>query len=321
MSCILVVFVFLFYVLSCNQQIISITSLKEAQAVLDEIDTDTVIFFDIDETLTISENKSLWRKNILLHEDFFHKLNLKILYGTDYPKQDQCVLELQSAHIIRSLYGLSGVTVASTGKPAAYYRSIWKNSENLVLIEQDSAQVIRSLQNRGVVVLACTAIPARGDHVISYYPELRFKKLKRVDIDFTKSNIPDTELKSLKDGDGDYTYHPVLYQGILCTGKLSKGIVIGELFDTVSLMPKKVIFFDDVLQNVEDVRKEMNNRDITFIGYHYGGAESLVREFDEQVVEFQMQYLIEHEAWLNESEAKAKMDNTSREKQQEATVY
>lgn len=171
-----------------------------------------------------------------------------------------------------------------------------------------------------MAVLACTAIPARGDHAISYYPELRFKKLKKVDIDFTNSNIPDTDLNSLEDSDGEYTYHPVLYKGILCTGKLSKGVVIGELFDALSWRPKRVIFFDDVLKNVEDVRKEMNNRDIEFIGYHYSGAENLVAEFDKELVEFQMQYLIEHEEWINESEAKEKIDTSRREKQQEATV-
>lgn len=132
---IFVIFVFLFYALSCNQQIISITSLKEVQMVLNDIDMDAVVFFDVDETLTISENKSLWLKNILLHEDFFHKLNLKILYGADCVEQDHAHAKFQSPHIIRSLYGLGGITVARTGKPAAYYRSIWKNADYLISIE------------------------------------------------------------------------------------------------------------------------------------------------------------------------------------------
>jgi len=272
-------FSILFYTRSCSQEITSIYSLKEAQTVLGSADENTMIFFDVDDTLIVSENKSFWSKNIIQNQDFLYNLNSKTIYNPKNSKE----------------------------KPTAYYRSIWKIREDPMLIENDSAQIIRELQTRGVKVLACTALPAREDFLINYLPEWRFEKLKVVDIDFSASNVADAELTHLQDSNGGYTYHPILYKGILCTGRLNKGVVIGQLLDTLGIKPTKIIFFDDSVKRVEEVKAEMCTRGIPFIGYEYKGEELLVGDFDLAVVEFQMHYLVDHEEWLSEEKARQKM--------------
>jgi len=266
----------LFFSIPCYQQIFSIKSLKEAQDVLQNANKKTVIFFDVDDTLLVSENSAFWSKNATYTQVF---------------------------------YALVSKKLSAMDKSAPYYRAIWRAKERLVVLEPCSVDIIKSLQKRDVTVFACTALlPTSQDYAINnYLPSWRFDTLKKVDIDFS-SKIPDIELTGLKELHGTYEYHPILYKGILCTcNRLSKGVVIGELFDLLSLTPEKVIFFDDNLKHVEDVVLQMSKRGILCIGYHYNGKENLTSNFDPEIIEFQMCYLVAHEEWLSENEAKQKM--------------
>ena len=84
-----------------------------------------------------------------------------------------------------------------------------------------------------------------------------------------------------------------------------KGSVLGAFLDRTPWEPDLVIFFDDSMKRVEQVAEEMKKRNIPFYGYYYKGADFVSGELDKEVAAFQLNYLVEHEKWLSEEEARA----------------
>ncbi len=151
--------------------------------------------------------------------------------------------------------------------------------------------------------MSLTALKTGSSFTIPSLPEWRFNKLKELGIDFSKANFPDMIFNVLpQDDDGSY---PLLYHGILCTSTSSKGHVLVAFLDRAKWKPDLVIFFDDSMKRVEQVAEEMHKRGIPFQGYQYNGAEFMPGELDKKVAEFQLKYLVEHEEWLSEEEARA----------------
>ena len=253
------------------QRIDSYTQAADAFACAD---SNTLILFDVDDTL-IEPASILFRPKIIEHET------------------NQSWLKELSQRI----YEISN-------KPESYFGSIWRVKEVPLLIEPTIVPTIQALQDRGVKVMALTALNTGSDHTIPFLPEWRYSKLKELGIDFNKVGFPDIVFKELPEEDGHY---PLLYHGILCTNSVSKGELVAAFLDHVHWKPSNVIFFDDSLKQVESVEQAMKACSIPFQGFHYLGAQHLPGELDKEQAEFQLKYLIEHEDWLSDEQARALM--------------
>lgn len=186
-------------------------------------------------------------------------------------------------------------------KHEGHYWSIWKLQEIPMLIEPGIVQTIISLQNRDVKVIVLTSLMSGSDFTIPSLPEWRYTTLKKLGFDFTKAGFPDmvfNELPAKKE------QHPILYRGILAASGTPKGQALGAFLDRTGFKPDKVIFFDDSMERVESVAQEMKKRAIPFYGFHYNGARFVPGELDKEVATMQMKYLVEHEKWLSEEEAR-----------------
>jgi hypothetical protein len=117
-------------------------------------------------------------------------------------------------------------------------------------------------------------------------------------IEFSQT-IKSTVFDRLPSCKGNY---PELYRGILCCNQQEKGAVVGALRDTISWWPSRIIFFDDSIINVESVAQECKKRRIPFTGFEYRGAQVDAIEWDEKMMEQQLDYLIEHEQWVGDKE-------------------
>lgn len=246
----------------------TIDSYAQVVTMLQDIDIDTLVLFDVDETLIIPADVMLRCKTKEQHQEWLKKTieeNLPFPYDSYF---EYCDLS-----------------------PHPY-----------VLIEPLITTIIDSLQQRGIKVLALTLADtgSRG-RFISFFPENRFASLQRLGIDFSKVNIPDTTFNQLPEKNGTY---PMLYKGILCTNYQSKGIVLGVFLDYMHWKPSKVIFFDDSLKRVKQVVDEMCKRGIPCIGYEYKGSEYVPGELDKDVATLQIKYLLEHEQWLSDAQAR-----------------
>lgn len=271
--------------LAVGNNIQQIDSFTQAADALNAADKNTLVLFDVDDTL-IEPASMLFRPQTIENEAY--RPWIKELVTTVY---------------------------VSSNKPEAenYYGSIWKVQEALLLIEPEIVKTIVTMQNRGVTVMALTALRTGAYFTIPSLPEWRFNQLKDLGINFSRANFPDMVFNELPKGDdGNY---PVLYHGILCTSTSSKGAVLGAFLDRTNWKPDLVIFLDDSMKRVEQVAAEMRKRGIPFQGYQYMGAEFLPGELDKEVAEFQLKYLVEHEEWLSEDEARSLM------KQQKQLAY
>lgn len=254
-------------------QIEEIDSLKQAYEILDSADKNSLVIFDIDETLTYPagtiRQKWFWGKRPPESQDFFNKLDKHIRESSD----------AGSAERIMSIIYLA---------------------EESRTVELQTLNIIRKLQKRGVKIIALTASSTRSVGKIPSMPAWRFDKLKTVGIDFSASfdekEMPLTKIMTRG-------RKPLFYKGILITDGGLKGPVLGAFLDAVHFKPNKIIFFDDLAEQVESVKTEAQSRGIEYHGYIYKAADKLPRTFDPVILDLQLEYLLKHDEYINEDQA------------------
>lgn len=140
----------------------------------------------------------------------------------------------------------------------------WIRTQNICpvkLIEEQFATVLRSLQEKGVAVMGCT-------HRQPSVAEATFRQVKSLGVDFCQS-APLFQAESAIP-----SQTPTLYsQGILFVGDYNRKIDIFKSFLFLSgQKPKKVVFIDDKLKNVEEL-EELTQLGIEYQGIHYRAIE------------------------------------------------
>ena len=171
-------------------------------------------------------------------------------------------------------------------------------------IEPEIVEIIKQLQARGVKVIALTHMMTGSLRrtLIPSLPQWRWEKLHEVGIDFTPSF--DQEKIWLTNLTSKANRHPVYYKGILLTDDFSKEVVLGEFLGVMGLKPNKVIFFDDRPNYVKSVQDEMKKQGIAFQGYIYKAIDTLPKKFDQKVLDYQLQYLKEHDEFISDKQAR-----------------
>ena len=103
--------------------------------------------------------------------------------------------------------------------------------------------------------------------------EKTFDQLNSIQVFLNKNTVYDD--KVILDS------HVGFYKGVLSVEPYNnKGKKLLEFFEKINYTPKAVIFVDDELHYVEDVRQTMKERNISFIGFRYGAADDTVFSFD-----------------------------------------
>jgi len=252
--------------------ITEIDSLKQASSVLDAADNDTLVVFDIDETLTLPDIR--FQKLFIASEAGKHFWD-ELVKHKDSQKDPEKYLELITSKII-----------AKTPNQ---------------LVEPITVDIIRKLQAKGVKVIALTDAPVSSYGIDPSVPKSRWQNLNFVGIDFSASFSQETiELTSLTSKKG---LHPLYYKGIILTDMISKGECLIAFLDSIKWTPKKIIFFDDKAKKVESVRDEVEKRKIPFKGYIYKGVEKLPHVIDEAVLAEQWRHIKEHDEFISDTEA------------------
>jgi len=138
----------------------------------------------------------------------------------------------------------------------------------LIPIEKETVSVINTLQEKGVTVIALTARSLD-------LTQRTIEQLHRMGIYFTKTDPHECPLVH-----GHGHGKPGLYiDGIIFSGEHSKGEMIISWFKQIKYRPKKIIFIDDKLKNLQSVEKALHNRDYPFIGIRYGHEDGNVDRF------------------------------------------
>ncbi|MFC1842924.1 DUF2608 domain-containing protein [Candidatus Dependentiae bacterium] len=268
---------------SCSQKkstIQEITSIKQAQNELDQADKDTLIIFDVDDTLT-------YKAANIIFQPWFRKTEEGKKFWAQVIKHSKS----QENPLDSKLHVLIKRMINNVDQP----------------IEPGVVNLIKTLQGRGLTVIALT-------HCITGFvggtliQKLRYEKLLEVGIDFSSSfeqkEVCLTHLTS------HANRHPLFYNGILLTDAFAKGPVLAEFLDVMQLKPKKVIFFDDNESYVKSVQEEMKKRGIIFKGFVYRAIDKLPpQDFDQKILDYQLKYLKEHDEIISDKRARQAIYN------------
>ncbi|MCC8417385.1 MAG: DUF2608 domain-containing protein [Rickettsia endosymbiont of Bryobia graminum] len=147
------------------------------------------------------------------------------------------------------------------------------------LVDPYISEILNLLWDRKIPTMALTKLYTGKFGVIEDFTDWRLNELKSMNIDFSKSTpIMDEMLiteAELNIGGG----MPTVKEGVILTADVNKGKVLENILHKKKYYPKKIIFVDDILENLEDVSIICSNLKIDFHGFEYKGA-SLVPELE-----------------------------------------
>jgi len=152
------------------------------------------------------------------------------------------------------------------------------------VVSDDLFKAIRVLQEKGITVIAVThRWPCISKHTIRQLTELNFS--------FEKS--------SLIKGRHVFSEKIVFDSGILfCNDTYKKSNCLLRLFDYCSInkikLPTNIIFFDDTLGNINDVRDLCNSQKINYLGVCFRGIDKFPSVYHPVIAKIQKQF---HRQW------------------------
>ena len=286
---------YLLFFSSCSfwspSNIKEIKTLNQSTELLQELDKDILVIFDIDRTLLVPIDKILrirWNPEVFekddvefaqkLLSDFQNKMKIKANYNPRYEEESLSIIML---------------------------------NEIYECIEPTTADFIKKLQLQGIKVIALTGISTGKFGMIPKMGEWRYSTLKRYEIDFS-SNFEFTEIVFDK-LQPNFDSYPVFYKGILMTGKSNpKGLVLKTFFDSIKWQPKKVFFFDDKKKDVELVAEAMKKEGIPFQGFWYTATFDIPvkLKLDREIIKLQYEYLEKYNKYLSDKEVEEELNKT-----------
>jgi hypothetical protein len=252
----------------CFSGISTIYSIGEIKNSL-EIDKDTLVIFDIDEVLITNED--------LVERSSGYKLIPQKWKNFPPSQQDEI-------------------------------RSIMLKKSNYLLVDSLVPDFILELKEKGIKSIALTSNRSGRLGSIEYNEDRIENNLLQKGIDF-KSFFSEINPISFDELVKPNETPPLFKNGILFVSSFKhdenegKGKLLGIFLDRIKWSPKKVIFFDDDMDNLLSVQNELEKRNITYLGYHFKGAELLPNTFDERIMALKYYFLSQKQSWLTNEEA------------------
>lgn len=242
-------------------------TIQEVLPYLEQTTPNTLVVFDIDDTLIAKKDKVLRPAAKDYHMGCYFKLIQKVKFD----------------HIVHLI-------------------SIVEKYAQPLLVDDAWPSIISDLQKITPYVMAHTAAFPKKMGIFDSFPEVRHQLLNSLGIDFSliSPTFADAELTSL---DHIPNVHPVFYSGMLFSENYAKGEALGAFLSHYGFTPEKVIFVDDHTNNLRTVEKELNKRGIPFTGIHFEETNLFSDTYDEDIAAVQYHYLVEKLEWKNDEEA------------------
>lgn len=254
-------------------KIIETTEFSIIESYLQEADINTLVIFDIDEVIIETKDSILKPQN----KAHFLKMEEELLTHT-------------------------------SNDEALYFRSIIYQEQEIELVDARILDILNSLKNKGINTTAITYIATGPRGKIARFEDWGLSRLNKLGIDFRElNNFKDHTFSELPAKHGV----PLTKHGVTFTALESKGLLLAALLKYNSFSPKKIIFIDDKLCNLESVASTCENLGIPFIGIQYLAViKSNKWEFNEKLAHLQFKTLEKEHRWLSDQEAQRQL-NTS----------
>ena len=254
---------------SLHSEMARIHSFSEAHPIIETLDKDSLVVFDVDRVLIEYEDAVLHAHNNPIMREIIVKHAQDL--GLNTVQEQMSTMQYQA-------------------RPK--------------LIEQEVKDLIYSLQQKNVPVIALTATPIGSIPKIGSIQDWRIARLKDLGLTFSFQEMPFHSFSELT-GMGP---SPVFKEGILFSATYSKGAVLKSFLQKINWKPQTVVFFDDYTINVQTVHTEMHALGVERVfSFHYLGAEKWLQNLDYSLAESQIRHLLEHREWLSETCLKARI--------------
>jgi hypothetical protein len=217
--------------------------------ILDHVNEDTLVIFDIDDTLFVPKQTlgtDVW---------FWHRHKEYQAKGLSYE--------------------------AALEKTLAEWEAI-RHLTEVKVVEEGTDAIVESIQNQNIRTMGLTvqglALATRT--VI---------QLKSLNIDLSRTAPCDHDLYfNNTDPQTGENRHGVLYrQGVMFTSGTSKRTALFRLLDLVDNHPKRIVMIDDKVKYLEDVESGAAVYGIEFIGLRYSFSDERVTSFRPEIAEAQ----------------------------------
>lgn len=233
--------------------------------VMDHVDSETLVLFDVDDVLIKPTQDYLFRhpiRKMLLRELRSRKSKEQMdQLFTDFFQRRQ--VELVDHRILGLLNKLECMQVTATA-----FTAWWTGSF--------------------------------GD--IPMMEVLRMEGLEQVGISFDTLS-PLKENHTFIEFDPKPSGYPMVYEKILITGQKSKAEVLKKIWNYLGLDHHNIIFIDDDLTNLKEVGSVVKSHGIDYIGIHYTQAiNEPIRELNDEREKQRFTILEEKGVWLREDE-------------------
>lgn len=243
-----------------------IHKIDQAINILKDADENTLIIFDIDQTLITTKDPAL--------------INQSFIY-------DQINRFYNQTQTLNYFY--------KALKSIAYCKQ--------ELVENGILKIIKDLQDKNIKTIALTHVCTHYSNIIPYMGTFRFNQLNELGINFNKKFYwKNLILKNLPETNKSY---PEFYNGILMTNLISKGEVLVEFLKQLNWAPKKIIFVDDIIENLQSVELYLSNYcyqnyySIEYIGFHYIRSNLFSLSINSNTLKRQINFLLKKGIWID----------------------
>ena len=249
----------------------SIESFQEVVAEFDQLDSQALIVFDVDQVLITSEDA--------------------ILTGRGDALRRQLILE-EMSH-------LSPQQLAQISK---WIQLIYLSPKKR-LLEASTPELIRSLQQRGIKVIALTNCRTGPYGDLPSVEQWRIDGLNFFGINFSPA-FPESKRLVLHTLTEPGKTPPLFQEGILFSFGYTKGEVLRVFLKELQYTPSKVLFFDDLEENVTSVTEVLTQEQIPIEAHLYLSPYSQSLLIDEEIARLQLRTLVNEQKWLSDIEAR-----------------
>ncbi|MGB7978010.1 MAG: DUF2608 domain-containing protein [Chlamydiales bacterium] len=251
---------------SNSSQIFSAENLNLIEQIIENADQDTLVLFDVDQTLITPDDPIL------------------------KPKYDK---------LLDDLMGGKKFITDESGKTRYIFREILMHAPHS-LIDPKSLVLVQKLQAKGVPVVAFSAAPGGKIGEVDSFVDWRINELHHFGFDF-QSIFPHIQTLELPK-DTDLEFPPIYKSGVLITSLHDKGPVLLNFFKESNWTPKKVIFIDDQMSNIRSVIESLEGHTET-IGIHYTGASLIPCALENKAAKYQVEHFLKTGNWISQAEA------------------
>lgn len=254
-----------------SAQIISCSNLSLFESAVHKADVNTLVIFDVDHVLIMPTDEYSLNRNPYRRE-LWHELRNK------YSKED-----------------------------FNFLRSIAVSSAKWCLVDSYITNIFSYLQKKGIKTVALTSLNTGKFGVIKKMEDLRVKELNSVGINISRMNTL-TGTLSINNLSG-VNGVPMLKSGIIFTAEIDKAIVLESILVSKNYQPKRIMFIDDQINNLESVGNLCKKRGIEFQGFHYIAVSKMkTHVIDKKLEKFRFQILEKQNIWLSYRDLATKLN-------------